>query len=250
MSISSRVSCALAGAAVFGMAGVASAQDVRKTSTSAHEWENEIALYFWLPRMSGEAEIQNLSLDVEGDFDDTLKNLNTSVGVHYELWEYDSWGIGGDLYRMVLEDDPDVPAGDGDLKADFTLAEAVFLGRTRSGQAYLDVFGGFRWMRLETDFDGAGVDDERTKDYFDPIIGIRVGAMLADWFHLSFRVDIGGFDVGTDLSSNLVLLATAYATPTLKFSLGWRNFSFAINESDHDFDLSIMGPIFSASFGF
>src|SRR5262245_6998979 len=101
MRISARVAWALAAMAVFGMAASARAQDVRKTATSPQEWENEIAIYFWMPRMGGEVEIQNVEVDVDGDFDDTLKNLDTSIGLHYELWEHDSWGIGGDLYRMV-----------------------------------------------------------------------------------------------------------------------------------------------------
>jgi len=250
MRISAGLSFALAWAAVLGMGAEASAQDIRKTSTSPNEWENEIALYFWMPRMGGEVEIQNVDLDVDGDFDDMLKDLDSSIGLHYELWEHDSWGIAGDFFRMVLSDDPDVPAGDGELETEILLAEALFIGRTRSGQAYLDVFGGFRWMSLDSHFEGGGVDEDRSRSYLDPIIGIRVGAMLSPWFHLSFRFDIGGFDVGTDFSTNTVFLATAYASPTVKFSAGWRTYAFRIDDSDHEFSLTVDGPLISVHFGF
>lgn len=250
MRTSAWVSCALAGASVVGMGTAASAQDVRTPSTSPQEWENEIAIYFWMPRMEGEVEIQNVTGDVDGDFDDTLKNLESSFGLHYELWEHDSWGIGGDLFRMVLEDDPDVPAGDGDLEIEFVQAEALFIGRTRAGKACLDFFGGARWTILDSHYEAPGVDDDRSRNYVDPIIGIRVGGALSNWFHLSFRFDIGGFDIGTDLSSNLVFLGTVYASPTVKFTFGWKSYVFEIDDSDHELDLSIEGPLLSASLGF
>jgi hypothetical protein len=181
MKVPAWVSCALAGAAVLGMGTPALAQDVRKPSNAPNEWENEVAIYFWLTHMAGDAEIQGTNLDVDSDYDDMLKNLTSSVGVHYELWQHDAWGIGADFYRMVLEDDPDLPAGDGELQNEFLTAEATLIGRMRTGQAYLDYFAGVRWMNLETHFESPGVDEDRTRNYVDPII-IKGGNVVLCWF--------------------------------------------------------------------
>lgn len=238
------MSCALAGAAIAGAGAPASAQDIRRPSSSVQELENEIALYYWLARMEGDVDIQGVSGDVDSGY------AKSSLGLHYELWERDSWGGGIDLFRMVLEDDPDVPAGEGNLKTEVALAEAMFIGRTRSGQTTLDFFGGLRWMTLKSRFEAAGVDEDRSRNYVDPIFGVKAGSALSEWMHLSLRVDFGGFDIGTKLSYNLIFAATVNVSPTVSLGFGWRMFGFEIDDSDHEFDLRLNGPLISAALGF
>ena len=109
---------------------------------------------------------------------------------------------------------------------------------------------GFRWVRFESALESpSGQDEENAKSYFDPLIGVRAGAQLAEWLMVSVRFDIAGFGVGTEMTGNMVLLAGVRVSPTVELLGGWRSMALEIDEDRYDLDLLVRGPFVAISVG-
>lgn len=189
-------------------------------------WVFEVAPYAWFLNLDGESVLGGREADVDRDLADlgdpeadslfggavwaearkdrfglflhpTYARLDFQEswgGVEGE-WEGDAVFLeGGIFYRLVEAD-----LGDGDR------------------QWWLDGLLGARWTYLEADVDFSAPlsDFDEDRDWVDPFVGARLGVPLTDRVNFSLRGDVGGFDVGSELSWQ--------AMATLGYELGERS---------------------------
>lgn len=85
-------------------------------------------------------------------------------------------------------------------------------------------------------------------DWIDPFVGGRFTAPLTDDIELSFRADIGGFGVGSDLAWSIVT-GLKYRIPWEPlgvhpwFALGYKVLSYDYDRDDTLIDLTLQGPV-------
>jgi hypothetical protein len=231
-------------AVLIGLAPAARAQDPYLPPPADDAWRYDLAFYLWLTQMDGELESRGLEVEVDADYKDVLDNLDSTVAFRFEAWHRDSFGIGFDISWLELEDEPEFATGEGKVEADFGFTELTVAGRTRSGNAYVDAFGGVRWVRFESGLEAPdGRDEEESTDYFDPMIGLRVGFQASSWLHGSLRFDVSGFGIGTDRTGNLVLIVDFKVGPRVAVSTGWRTMAVEIDEDRQKLDLLLSGPV-------
>jgi hypothetical protein len=240
-----------AAAVLIGLAPAARAQDAFRPSRPDDGWKYDIGFYFWITDMEGEIENRGIEVEVDADYGDVFDKLESTFGLRFEAWQRDQFGACFDICWISLEDEPEFASGEGKAEVNFGFTELAVAGRTRTGQGYFDLFGGVRWVRLESGLeDPAGGDEEDAKNYFDPIIGVRFGIAATEWLNASLRFDIGGFGVGTERTGNLVLMADFNVGQGSYLSAGWRTMATEIEEDRQGLDLVLSGPVLAVKIGF
>ena len=202
--------------------------------------------------MDGELRTRGLEADVDADYNEFLDDIESTFGLRFEAWQRDSVGFTFDTNWLTLKDDPDFVSGTGEVEIAFGFTEATVAARTRSGNAYLDVYAGMRWLRLESELtDPSGTAEDHSKNYFDPLVGLRVGFLGTAWLHASVRFDLGGFNVGTERTGHLAMAVDFLVSPTVALTAGWRSMAIEIDEEERQkADLLLTGPVLAVRVGF
>ena len=238
-------------AVLIAFASAARAQDPHMPPREKEPWTFEAGFYLWLTNMDGEIQSRGLEVDVDRDYSDILDKLDSTYAVRFEAFQWDSFGLAFDTCWINLEDEPEFTTGEGNAEASFGFTEFTAAGRTRSGNAYFDVYGGFRWVRFETSLeDPTGRNEDDSDNYFDPMIGLRVGFTGSTWIHGSLRFDVGGFGVGTERTGNLVIMVDFRVSDSAFLSAGWKTMAVEVEENDLELNLLLTGPVVSVKIGF
>lgn len=130
----------------------------------------------------------------------------------------------------------------------------------------LDAFAGMRYWQLEATlnvdagprfaplFAAAGIGEKRTRDWFDPFIGLRAQFDLTEKLFLFARGDIGGFGIGTGFSSRFTWRANAglaYAfTPRALIFAGYNMIDVDYDDGLFGYDILTAGPVIGLSYAF
>ena len=252
MKVLPRLWPVLAAAAAIWTASPARAQDPYLPPGHTEDWKLSGAFYLWMSSMDGKIQTKGLEAEVDAEFSDFLENIESTFGLRFEAWMRDSIGFAFDTNWLTLSDDPDFLAGPGDAEVAFGFTEVTVAARTRSGNAYLDVIGGIRWLALESEIeDPSGAAEDHSKNYFDPIIGLRVGFFANAWLHGQCRFDIGGFGIGTERTGHLTISADFLVSPTVALTAGWKTMAIEVDEDDRqEVDLLLSGPVVAVRIGF
>lgn len=253
MKVLSRTWAAVAAAAAIWSASPAHAQDPYLPPSGSEDWKFSAAFYLWMCSMDGDISNRGVETEVDADFSEFFDKVESTFGFRFEAWQRESLGFGFDTNWLTLKDDPDFVSGTGEVEVAFGFTEVTVAGRTRSGNAYLDIIGGARWVRFETETsDPGGASEDHSKNYYDPMIGLRVGFFATSTIHGSLRFDIAGFNVGTERTSNLVIALDFLVAPTVALTAGWRTMAIKIDDEndEQEADLLLNGPVVAVRVGF
>jgi hypothetical protein len=148
------------------------------------------------------------------------------------------WIEGGVAYRLMESGDP-------------------------GSEFWLDALAGLRWTHLDTDVrlnrgahttvlpEGNHFDDDY--DYVDPFIGARARLPLADRLGFTVQSDIGGFDVGSDLSwqvMGLIGYRLDLGGLDSEIFMGYRALDQRYDRSGFTWDVTVHGPVFGMGLHF
>jgi hypothetical protein len=249
----------------------ASAADLDGTlpvvSQPASGWKNSLATYAWLPWISGDLNVRNLSFDVDVAPDDILRSLDWStlpVWMSYAELRNGSLTFFNDIVWTALEDGQgfDRKVISGDVQVDYTQL-TVELGAAYAvwsqGGATVDVLAGGRYWRQNTDvyLNVAGafsLDASATIDWVDPFIGARLIQPVAPGQSILLRGDVGGFGAGSDFSwqalatYNMELCETGGTVIDGYF--GYRALAVDYSESSYELDIVQHGPVMGLTMKF
>lgn len=211
----------------------------------------DAAFFFWMPDLSGDLVVGDTLTEADADFSEILDGLKGAGTFHLEVWDRDETGGFFDLNWTSFEKDADFAGGEGEVDASLGFVEIAAATRLKRSAARLDFFIGVRLLRFETELSPpGGGDEEESKSYLDPMIGARVGWDLADWLTLSFRVDVAGFGVGTDLTGKFVFLAGIRVSKSVSLAGGWKSMAIEFEEDTYSVDLLMRGPMLGVNIGY
>ena len=196
------------------------------------DWTVTVTPYVWLFNMKGDVGVAHQKTDVDTSLIDLFQNNDSVIGIEANLQARNGpWTLLADPTWLRVQDDFHL-SGDlgvrlnGDVTADVWIIDLMVMrevwrmdigapvvekGMPRRGLA-LDLLAGSRIWVLSLDgdfnittpgpiFDELSRDLDRTEQWADPLIGARGTWDITDRFHLLLRGDIGGFQVGSDLTS-------------------------------------------------
>jgi hypothetical protein len=177
------------------------AQSPGGSGTNSDKWDFTAAPYVMLPWMNGNVAIGGLEHEVNVEPDAILRNLQFAAMGYFEARK-GKWGAGVDAVYMALGIDLPRPSASVDLNQH----AYSFIG-LRQLHEKVDLVFGMRWNRIsgKIDFKGPILQGtfEETKNWVNPIVGVKLKQPLGSRCHFAFEGDIGGFGAGSDFAWNL-----------------------------------------------
>jgi len=182
------------------LASPASAQS-QSAGTGSDEWRFTLAPYFMLPWMNGTTAVRGQEVKVDVAPGDIISNLQFGIMGYFEARK-SRWAFGADAVYMALGATVDKPA----TNVDFNQGAYTFTG-LRQLNKNVDLVFGARWNVLQgkLDFKGPvllGTFDQ-TKQWVNPIVGLKINQSLGGRWRFMMEGDIGGFGAGSDFAWHL-----------------------------------------------
>lgn len=190
-------------------------------------------------------------------------------------------GPPGFLPGLLPRPDPDPISGPGleiDVEGDFKFTQVIaefgggyrFLdhayGAGNAKRISMDVIGGLRYWRLESsvnadielalgDLSRSGsLSLEASKDWVDPFVGLRTQIDITEALFLYLRGDIGGFGLGSGVSSEFTWKAQAglsyNVTPRFSTYAGYQILDVDYEDGGFGFDMQFSGPVLGFGYAF
>ena len=241
----------------------------KASAPQGDKWEVEVTPYFWAASLRGDVMVKGLDANLNLSFLDLAEYLDVGGMAHMEIRKGD-WGIFTDGMYMKLSATGDAVAPraglvGGNVKIEEWIVELG--GMYRIGQwtpderkVSLDVLGGGRYWDLKgtLNFSAPAVgfyfDNNKSKDWVDPFVGLRMTANLTRDFYFQARADVGGFGVGSDFSWNASGIFGYSFTPSVNAWMGYRgmmvNYESGSGSNKFKYDVTMYGPVMGVGFKF
>ncbi|MFC4313595.1 hypothetical protein ACFPN2_31265 [Steroidobacter flavus] len=122
-----------------------------------------------------------------------------------------------------------------------------------------ELFVGGRYQSLSVDLsikrpDGTSGAADKTKSFFDPVIGARAAWPLGQAWTLIARADIGGFGVGSDLTWSALAVADWSLSENFGLVFGYRaldtDYSTGSGDERFKFNMLVAGPLLGLRYNF
>jgi hypothetical protein len=203
------------------------AQSPGAGGASPDKWKFTVAPYLLIPWMDGNVAIRGRDHEVNVTPSDIFSNLQFGAMGYFEARKA-RWGVGVDAVYMALGTSIDRPAAN----VDFTQGAYTFIG-LRELNKKVDLVFGARWNRLDgkLQFNGPILlgTFEQTKQWVEPIVGLKLTQRLGGRWSFGMEGDIGGFGAGSDFAWQL--------WPTIGIDVSKRaaiKFGYRVLSEDYD----------------
>ena len=177
------------------------AQSQSSGGKSPDDWKFTLAPYLMLPWMNGTTAVRGQEVEVDVGPSQIFENLQFGAMGYFEARK-GRWAVGVDAVYMALGTNIDQPSANIDLNQH----AYSFIG-LRQLHEKVDLVFGMRWNRIsgKIDFKGPILQGtfEETKNWVNPIVGVKLKQPVGSRCHFAFEGDIGGFGAGSDFAWNL-----------------------------------------------
>lgn len=264
---------AAAAAVSTALAGTAAAQTGTE-ATLADAWAWRATLYAWFPTVHASAQFPvpgGGTIDVDVNPDKYLTNLQFAFMGTLEARK-GPWSFVGDaIYLDFGKSNSNLTAisGPGGMlplpaAANVDLDLKGFAGALLAGYALaqtpggnLDLVGGARYLTLKATLAWSFTDAppgippqgsrERSKDFWDGVVGLRGKSELGDSWFLSYYADIGA---GSSQSTWQAFAGVGYHFKWGDALIGYRHLAYNLKNDNPVSDLAFGGPLIGVGFNF
>lgn len=191
-------------------------------------WRLELATYIWLSSITSTTEAGGKEMTTTTKFKDILDTVDFAGFTHFEA-QRGNWGLFTELDFVKISAASDVRLKMMPLirvNTAGSLKETMFeLGVLRSfdgDRVGFDALAGARYVRLDADARFGPFDSGMTKDWVDPIVGGRLRFKFSEKWGASIRGDVGGFGIGSELTTNAALTVGYQISERYSVGVGYR----------------------------
>lgn len=169
--------------------------DARAAETN--KWSFDVTLYGLAAGMDGEVGVGPVNSDVNVGFDKIWDNLEFGAMGKVRVG-YDRWALNADVIYMSLGGSKNGASAEmNQWVVEPSVSFAVCSG--------FEILAGVRYNNINGEIIGTGPlgltrVGTGTQDWWDPIVGANFILPLGKKFSFNFRGDVGGFNVGSDLT--------------------------------------------------
>jgi hypothetical protein len=222
----------------------------------------------WGAGLNGDVQIGRVEADVDLSFIDIIKDFAFG-GMLYAEARKARYGFFTNLFFVRTTDDS---SGRIDIDVKTETAQIALggfyrvlewqWGESDAGRPLrfaVEPLAGVRWsyLRAEVEFSGGGAFNlpqaDRSENFFDPIVGLRLGSDLSERWLTFASADVGGFGVGSDYSWNVqgyVSYRLAVFGVPASVNLGYRALHQKYQDGDFKWDVTQKGPIIGMAYQF
>lgn len=214
-------------------------------------WRVDMAIYFWMADLEGDFTVGGVTAEADADFSEVFDHLKMALTLHSEIWRKNRVGLLIDLNWLDVEDEGEIGPLETTVSVTMGMSEVAAAFRMKEDIVFVDLLGGVRWILLETEPEINGVARESEEhSYVDPIFGVRFGVEAAEWLLFTFRVDVGGFGIGTDQEASMTLISAFRITRAIAAVIGYRAFALEIVDDNSSVEFRMKGPLLAIDVGF
>ncbi|MBB93369.1 MAG: hypothetical protein CML68_01995 [Rhodobacteraceae bacterium] len=227
---------------------------------SAQEWSFSVAPYLWAAGQSGTVGVLPgvPPADIDLSFGDILEDLEASVMVVGQA-RLGRFAISADLQYIRTTTEGETPGplyGATEVRTETfmaTLTADYQVSAAPEGELWASA--GLRYWDVDNRLTLApgtlpGRVTDGTGRWVDPMIGLRGRYALTDAVELTGWAYLGGFGVGSDLTTD-VFAGLAYGfSDRITGTLGWRHLTVDRTDGDFVYDVSQSGPVLGVAFHF
>ena len=200
-----------------------------QTSTS-EEWEFSVAPYIFFSGLKGTVGVQRQTALVNARFPDIFRNLDFAMMGTFEARK-GNWMILTDAMYMSLSGKRITPSpffGDIDVEVKETIIDPEIGYRVlRHERGTIDLLAGVRLWHVKPHLTFQPrilplVDVEESRNWADPVVGVRGIANLSPRVFVTTKFDVGGFGVGSDFTGQAFGGAGFQVKPRIALVGGYR----------------------------
>jgi opacity protein-like surface antigen len=248
----------LAAIVIIGLSGPLRAED--EVAMASDGWRFGVTPYVWFAGLKGDvATFPRLPpVSIDAGFGDIIDDADFALMLAAEARK-DRFGIVADLSYLSLSTDGNTSGplfGGADVDARTFFGTVAGLYRAvKTDRINVDVGAGIRIWYVDTEISfnagllpGRSVQDDQVWE--DPIIGLRFDAELGRGFSFAAAGDVGGFDLSSKLTWQLLGTVDYRFNDWFSVRAGYRY--LVVNYEDDGFvwDVNLSGPIVGAVFRF
>jgi opacity protein-like surface antigen len=255
----------LAGALLFSAAPIYA----QTSNGAAVGWTFEFTPYIWGSAMKGDTQAANFPrTNVDMSFSDVLDVLDFALMGAFEARK-GRLGVYLDAIYIKASDAATASrSGPGpigatltataDAKLEQTMLAVAGMYRLTEANTPVDLLAGVRYTDIEIDatigaslFARSGVvDRSRSKDWFDPYIGLRAQLPIANHWKLVGYADVGGFGVGSDLTWQYAAGINYEFSSSMNAKFGYRRMRIDYDKKNFLYDMKLEGLYFGLGIRF
>lgn len=233
--------------------------DAPTWSPAQERWEFSVTPYGWL--MDVEGTVAALPgqppLDISVSWQDVLEDVDAGGMIIFGARNA-AWVIRGDL--LYAETSTGVTQTSGFLRSIDVGNEFGFAGLSighvvdEGPRHDVELHAGFRawWFRTDVAIDTvlpAPLDLSGDASWIDPMIAVVGHYELSENWTLSGAVELGGFGIGSDIASGVLVTADYALRDWVSPGIGWRNI-YIDYVDELEYRVNHTGPILGARFSF
>jgi len=216
----------------------------------SEEWKFRMEPYLMGASMDGTTTLRGREVTVDLSAGDIFSNLQFGFMGYLEARK-GRWGFGSDTMIMSLGATTEIPSANVDVNQ----LAWTFWG-IRELKPGADLLFGARWNRIdgELDFKNLGILIQETKNWVDPVVGIRLSTDPENRVKLGLLGDIGGFGVGSDFAWEIYPTIGINLSRRSALSIGyrWIDVDYSTGEGNERFGYDVLsqGPCIGMSLNF
>lgn len=196
-------------AVVVMTVGVCHAQDRLR---DRNDWNFTLGLQGWLGAARGDVGPKDNPYSVDQNSEELADDLSLAGLLSFDF-NNGRWGLFTEVSYVKQEDDEDESTEliTHDIEQ-FVAMMAPYFRVTSNRRLSLDLGLGARYMDTKISLTSPAESASRSRGWVDPLVLARANLNIFDWMYLGVAGDIGGFEMASDLTWQLV--------GTLGFSIG------------------------------
>lgn len=242
-------------AVAIGLALAMSAQ------ASAQDWSYRVTPYVWGSGLDGRvAQFGLPEIRVSKGFGEVLEELEAGAMAGFEA-RNGRWGVFGDVQYARLADSarvslPGQPSVFAEASLKTRTSTGLLAGQYRlldETRGYLDALGGLRHWSLSTDVRVRApllLARRDSASWTDPVLGLKGFYRLGERAYLTGWAMLGGFDVGSRSSRDLMAALGWPLGAQTDLLVGYRYLAVDYRRSGYVFDAAQQGPAIGLDFRF
>ena len=207
----------------------------------AESWEFEFTPYIWGAGFDGEVSVGGVTSPVENEYNFfVLENLDLAGSATFEARKH-NWALLFDGLYTRYSDDFSNPLFSTRLISEGGFFEAAVSYRFDSLK-FMEVLAGARYVFVKLNLAlTPGPAAEGSKDWVDPVLGLRFTWEMTENWTMRLRGDLGGFGAGSDIVSSAVWTIEYSITEMFSLKAGYRFMKGEFEDQDFVHDVSLSG---------
>jgi hypothetical protein len=208
-------------------------------TAEASPWSFDASLYGLAAGMSGNVTVKGVPADVNVGFDEVWNHLKFGAMGTARLG-YNRWALSSDVIYMEL----------GATKAPFNVGVQQWMVQPALEYRFCRYFDGYvagRYNNIHMWLTGPfTVTPSGTQAWWDPVLGSRIRLPVVGKLSFNVSGDIGGFDVGSELTWQALPFFNFQFTKLASMQVGYRflytDYSTGSGLNEFKYDVLTCGP--------